>query len=148
MANTQGRGATGHAIDSARILRAGAIGVGGSVVANVALLLILSPLLGLPSSFPPFSVGAIAFFTAFYTIAATALFWLLARFTRRPARTFMIIAAVAFVVTAIPNLASAASPASAPFPGAASDYLTLLAFHLPPFVIIVWALTTLTRTQP
>lgn len=135
-------------VDRSRVLRAGAIAVAGSVAANVALLLILRPLLGLSSSFQPYSIGPIALFTALYTALAAVLFWLLARFTRQPARIFTILAVVGFVVTAIPNFALAANPASAPFPGTASDFLTLLLFHIPPFAITLWALLSQTRARP
>jgi hypothetical protein len=133
------------AVDRSKILKAGAIAVLGSVAANVVLLLILTPLLGLSPAFMPFGIGPIAFFTAFYTLLATVLFWLLARFTRQPVRIFLILAAIGFVVTAVPNVALAANPVGAPFPGTSADFLTLLIFHLAPFAITVWALTTLTR---
>lgn len=135
-------------VDRSKILRAGAVAVGGSVAANVLLLLVLTPLLDLSRTFPPFGVGAVAFFTAFYTLLATILYWLLARFTRQPVRLFAILAVAGFVLTAIPNLALAANPAGAPFPGAASDFLTLLLFHLPPFAITLWALPGLSRVRP
>lgn len=136
-----------EAVDRSQILRAGAVTVVGSVIANLALLLILRPLLGLSPSFPPFTFGPVAFFTAFYTAAAVLLFWLLVRFTRRPIRSFTILAVIAFVVTAIPNVALAANPAGAPFPGSSADFLTLLLFHVPPFAITLWALTSLTRAR-
>lgn len=147
MSTLSANSATPATVDRSKILRAGAVAIGGSVVANVVLLLILTPLLGLSSAFPPFNIGPVAFFTAFYTLLATVLFWLLARFTRQPVRLFVILAVVGLVVTAIPNFALAANPAGAPFPGAASDFLILLLFHLPPFAITVWALTNLTRAQ-
>lgn len=132
--------------DRSRVLTAGLVAIGGSVVANLALRLLLGPLLGLDPTFQPFGLGPIAFFTTFYTIAAVILFWLLARFTEQPARIFLIIAAVAFVVTLLPNLGLAANPASAPFPGSATDFLILILFHIPPALVTVWALTRLTRS--
>lgn len=134
-------------VDRSQILKAGAVAVAGSVIANVTLLLILTPLLSLSSTFLPFGVGPIAFFTAFYIILAVVLFWLLARFTKQPVRLFTILAVAGFVLTAIPNLTLAANPAGAPFPGAASDFLTLLIFHVPPFAITLWALTSLTHAR-
>jgi hypothetical protein len=134
-------------VDRSRILRAGAIAVLGSVVANVVLLFILRSLLNLSASFMPFSIGAIAGFTALYSVLAVVLFWLLARFTKQPVRNFVILAVVGFVLTALPNFSLAANPAGAPFPGSSADYLTLLLFHLPPFAIILWALVTQTRAR-
>lgn len=132
-------------VNRSRILRAGAIAVLGSVAANIVLLFVLRALLGVPDTFMPFNLAPVAGFTAFYTVVAVILFWLLARFTRRPVRSFVILAVIGFVLTAIPNLALAANPASAPFPGRSSDFLTLLLFHLASFAIVLWALVTQTR---
>lgn len=132
--------------DRSRILTAGLVAVGGSLVANLVLRLLLGLVVPLSPTFMPFSFGAISFFSTFYTVGAVVLFWLLARFTKQPARVFTIAAVVAFVVTLFPNLAAAANPASAPFPGTPGDYLTLILFHIAPFIITVWALTRMTRT--
>lgn len=131
--------------DRSRILTAGLVAVGGSVAANIVLRLLLGLVLPLDPAFVPFGLGPIAFFTAFYTVGAVILFWLLARFTRRPARLFTIVAVVAFIVTLGPNLGGAANPAAMPFPGTATDFLTLILFHIPPFLVTVWALTRMTR---
>lgn len=133
--------------DRARILRAGAIAVGASVVANVILRFVLGLVITLDPAFLPFGYLPIIFFTALSTAVASALFWLLARFTKQPARIFTIIAAVVFVVTLFPNISSAGNPSSAPFPVTnPGDFLTLIWFHLPPAAISVWSLTQQTRT--
>lgn len=49
-------------------------------------------------------VGTTIFFTAFPAIGATLIYAALLRFTQRPARLFAFIAALVFVVTAIPDL--------------------------------------------
>jgi hypothetical protein len=140
-------GQVSSTVDRSRILSAGLITVLGSVVVNLLLFLLLRPLLGLSSDFQPFNFAPIVGFTALYTVAAVILFWLLVRFTRQPVRIFVILAGIGFVLTAIPNFALAANPASAPFPGSSADFLTLLLFHLPPFVITLWALVTQTRAR-
>ncbi|MFV9505503.1 MAG: DUF6069 family protein [Oscillochloridaceae bacterium umkhey_bin13] len=138
---------TADGTDRSRILKAGLIAVGGSVAANLILRALLGLFFDLSADFPPYNFGSIAFFSVLPTTIAVGLFWLLARFTARPVRLFTIIAAVVFVVTLGPNLALAANPAAAPFPGQASDFLTLILFHLPPAVITVWALLTQTRAS-
>lgn len=134
--------------DRSRILMAGLVAVGGSLAANLILRLILGPVLALDPAFPPFSLGAILFFTAVSTAIGSIVFWALARFTAQPARVFTIVAAVVFVLMLIPNLIFASNPAAAPFPtGNPGNFLTLLIFHVAPALITVWALTQLTRAR-
>lgn len=139
---------TAPGVDRSRILTAGLVAVGGSLAANLALRLILGPLLSLDPGFVPFGLGPVLFFTALSTLVGTLLFWALARFTRRPARIFTIIAALVFVLMLIPNLMAASNPAAAPFPTSnPGNYLTLISFHIAPALIAVWALTRLTRAR-
>lgn len=132
--------------DRSRILRAGLVAVGGSLAANLVLRLLLGPVLGLDPAFMPFGLIPILFFSGMSALVGSIIFWLLARFSAQPARTFTIIAVVVFILMLIPNLLSTFNPAAAPFPTSnPNNYLTLILFHFAPALITVWALTRLTR---
>jgi hypothetical protein len=80
---------------SGRIVRAGLLGILLAVVLNVALYYLFVALGYLdrtfivnPESGQPVTAGAVAGATALPLLLATGLFWLLARFTRRPVLIF------------------------------------------------------------
>jgi hypothetical protein len=89
-------------------------------------------------------VGTTIFFTTIPAIVATLLYAALLRFTRRPARTFTIIAAIVFIVTLIPDFTLI--PGS---PGAtAGQTATLVLMHIVAATVITTLLTTLSRPSP
>lgn len=137
-----------NSVDGSRIWLAGLVAVVGSVIANLVLRFLLNLTVGLDSNFLPFQLPPIVTFTVIPTVLAVALFALLVRFTRQPARIFTLVALVAAVVSLLPNLLLAINPAAAPAPGGQSSYfLILMLFHLPPALICIWALTSLTRAR-
>lgn len=124
-----------------RLLIAALIGAVGAAVAN-GLIFVIASALGL---FPqdlntpagqPIGLGAVVISTFVGALGATAVFALLARFTRRPITIFRIVAAVVLLL-------SFATPLSlgAPLP----MVLTLELMHIVAAAIIVWALTTRSR---
>lgn len=132
-----------------RVWLMGLAAIGGAVAVNLLLLFTLVPRLNLPADFPPLQAVPITLFTALGAGAGVVIFALLARFAARPIRLFQIIAAIAFIVTLIPNIGLALNPAAAPFPGGtATAFLTLILFHIPPAVFCVWLLTAFTRATP
>jgi hypothetical protein len=96
------------------------------VVARV----ILGALVTIPADFPPMQLPAIVFFTVLYGVGATAVYWLINRLASNPSRVWLIVVLVGFVVTALPNLAFAANPAAAPFPGTTQMFSLLLVYHV------------------
>lgn len=132
-------------LDNGRIWKAGLLAIGASVVANLATFFVLSALLDLPTDFPPLSAGAIAFMTVLFTFIAVVVFAIVARVSKRPIRTYWIIATVAFVISIIPNLLAAMNPAIFPFPGGTTQaFLALIVFHVVAFLVTVGILTTRT----
>lgn len=145
-AGTAGVAKNGHkdGVVMGRIWIAGLVAVVGAVVANLLTLPLLWALApGVPADFPPFQMGAIAIFTALQVGIGVGVFALIVRFTQRPIRIFTIVALVALALSLIPNLALAANPAAAPFPGGTSA--AFLALIIPHFVAAAVAITALVR---
>lgn len=137
-------------IDRKRILLVGGATILAAVIANLIARAILMALLPIDPAFPPFSVGAIALLTALFTGIGVGVFALIARFAKQPYRVFLVVAVIAFAVSIIPNLVSAADPTAIPFPfpGASSTaFLALIVLHVVPAAIAIGMLSTLTRTQ-
>lgn len=119
-------------IDMRRLRWVGPLTVGLAVVVNLVVRELLMALLPLPSEFPPLPPWAIALFTAIGVPGAVGVFARIARLSPRPLRTFRIVATVALLLSAIPNLALlGADPRSVLFPGLAP---------LP--VLILWSSTS------
>jgi hypothetical protein len=108
----------------------GLLALGVALGLNVVARFILGALVTIPAEFPPMQLPAIAFFTALYGVGATVVYWLINRFASNPPRVWLIVVIVGFVVTALPNLAFAANPAAAPFPGTAQMFSLLLVYHV------------------
>ena len=114
-----------------QILVNGLIAIVAATIANVIVRLLLGALVAIPGDFPPMQLGAIAFFTALYGAGATAVYWIINRVSSNPQRVWLVVVIIGFVLTALPDLALAANPSSAPFPGGTSQlWLLLLVFHL------------------
>lgn len=108
----------------------GLLAIGVAVGANVVTRFILGALATIPADFPPMQLAAIAFFTALYGAGATVVYWLINRFAANPPRVWLIAVIIGFVLTALPNLALAANPAAAPFPGTSQLFALLLVYHV------------------
>ena len=108
----------------------GLLAMGVAVGLNVVARFILGALTAIPADFPPMQVPAIVFFTVLYGIGAMAVYWLINRRASNPQRVWLIVVVIGFVLTALPNLAFAANPAVAPFPGTAQLFSLLLVYHV------------------
>lgn len=129
-----------------RLLVAGVASVAAAVVANIIAFFIARALFDLPAGFPPLSVGAITFFTILGTGAGALVFAWLSRRSATPFKTYRIIAVVALILSIIPNILAAFSPAMFPFPGGtATAFLVLILFHVIAAVVSVVVLFRLAK---
>lgn len=72
---------------------------------------------------------------------AVVVYFLVARFAKRPIRTYLVIAAIFLVISFVPDIATVA----APFPGAGWPYaITLMIMHVVAGLITVYTLVRLT----
>jgi hypothetical protein len=108
----------------------GVLAIVVAALANIIARFILGALVAIPADFPPMQIPAIAFFTVLYGVGATVVYWLINRLARNPQRIWSIVVLISFVLTALPNVAFAANPAAAPFPGPSQMFLLLLVYHL------------------
>lgn len=87
------------------------------MVANVLVSVVLATALGISPAFMPIQPISVAIFTFIGVLGAVVAFAIVARVSRRPARTFVWVAAIALVLSLIPNVGLALNPAGAPFVG-------------------------------
>ena len=114
----------------------GLLAIGVAIGANVVARFILGTLATIPADFPPMQLPAIAFFTALYGAGATVVYWLINRLASNPPRVWRIVVIIGFVLTALPNLALAANPAAAPFPGGTTTLFSLLlVYHVVALIV-------------
>ena len=115
-----------------------------AVVANVLVYFAGSAVVGYDPQFIVLAnVSATILFTVVPAIVAVLLYAVLLRNTADPARTFTIIAAVALVISLIPDITYIPS-----VPGATTGQTaTLMVMHIVAAAVIVWMLTTFTRPQ-
>ncbi|NJN82858.1 MAG: hypothetical protein HC802_11650 [Caldilineaceae bacterium] len=131
-------------IPASRIWRAGLIAIVVSVAANVALLWLVVRIVDISPDFPPMQAGPIAFLTAVGGLLATVTYLIITRISKRPVRTFWIVAIIALLISLVPDIGGVISPESVPVPGAtATAFLALMIFHVVAAVIDVLILTRL-----
>jgi hypothetical protein len=134
-------------VDFRKIWWVGLLAVLASVVANLLVRAVGLALIDAPADFVPLQgPGAVILFTSVQVLAAVIVFAIVARFARRPYRTFTLIAWVALFLSFIPDilllLNPGAMPMGTPTPGAAA---LLMSMHVVAFAITLFMLTRLTR---
>ena|SRR5690349_9306073 len=116
-----------------------------TVLAAVAGVLIVRSL-AMTILAPPYGPGlemiiVSILLTVILCTAAVLVFALVARFTKNPVRTYLIISSVFLVISFLPDIATV----SAPFPGAGWPYaITLMIMHVVAGFITVYMLIKLT----
>jgi hypothetical protein len=115
---------------------AGLVAILGSIIANLVVRYIGMLIFDVPNAFDPLaSSQPVIVATVFYGIGAVVAFTLLRYFGGRPRRTFLIIAAVAFVLSFLPMLSLRGQDGTT-----AAGIGILIAMHLTSLAIIVGAL--------
>jgi hypothetical protein len=138
----------GNEISLGRIWQGGVLAIVGAVLANLLVRALVVGLMEVPTAFPPFQMGAIAFLNFMGVAAGVAVFAVISRISRRPLRTFQIVAVVALVISIIPNIALALNPGAAPVPGGTpTAFLVLILFHVVAGVVAIGVLTGYTRAR-
>ena len=114
-----------------------------SLVVNLGLRAVALLTLDIPSEFSPLQTpGPVIVLTSVGVIAAVGVFALLRRFSSQPIQLFRRIAAVALVVSFVPDFWLLTEGAAGAFPGATvAGVATLIAQHIATAAIVVWALT-------
>ena len=118
--------------------------VAAAVIANLLVYLLGSVVVGYDPQFVVLAnASGTILFTVVPAIVAVLLYAALMRFTSNPARIFTNIAVVVLIVSLIPDLTYIPS-----VPGASSGQTAILMLmHVVAAGVIVWMLTTLTRSR-
>lgn len=103
----------------------GAVAVVLSVGVNLGLLQ-AGTTLGIAPEFQALSVPPVAFLSVFGASCATAVYWLLDRYARRPRRTFLRVAMMVLALSFLPSIALHLIDPNATVPGVA----VLLIMHV------------------
>lgn len=137
-------GETMERVRYARLWWVGLAAIVLSVLANLLTRAIALPFLTVPPEFLPLSTPApTIIMTVSGVLLAVLVFALVGRFSRRPARTYTIVAAIALVLSLIPNGFMMVDPSTAPFPGANLGSIAVLSLqHVVAAVVAVWVLVT------
>ena len=131
-----------------RLLWVGPLAVIASVIANGIVRVIAVPLLNIPTEFQPLSWGQFIFLTVVGTGLGAVVFAVVARFAKRPIRTFRIISVVALLLSWLPDFGLLAAGDRAPYPGTSLSSVGVLMFmHVVAAVVSVGLLTTLTQEK-
>ncbi|MDR5675322.1 MAG: hypothetical protein QN188_10910 [Armatimonadota bacterium] len=134
-----------EAVSPAGLVRAWAVALLGSAGANELLRSALWELLAVPETFLPLTRPAVLLWTTVGVTGAAVAFALVARWTQSPAGTYRRLAAVALLVSWVPD---ALLPGSPRFPEATWQLAAGLAvLHVPPALLSVllfprWGLRT------
>ena len=127
------------------VLASGLIALIASVVVNALLIAIFLPLTGVPANVMTFKVaGPTGFFTFLGVVGAVVVFTTLRRFSTRPNRLFVWIAASVLLVSFLPDIyVHNLGPMFAQI--TVGGAVLLMSMHVACAVITVSALTLLTK---
>ena len=135
-------------LSASGLLRAGLVSMVAAVAANLIVRAFLFALLDLPSNFPPLLPVSIIIFTLIGTGLGVLAYALVNKYSGNPNRTYIVIAAIAFIISILPNFGLMANPANAPFPGgSAQTYGVLIIFHFVTALVFVPVLLKLSRSN-
>ena len=137
-------GAQRHVI-LGRIWWVGLVVMVASIAANAIVAALAGPLLGASPVFPPLQPGGYVFFTVVGVLGAVITFALVARFARRPIRTYLTVATIALALSFVPDLMLFMADSSQLPGGSVPAVLALMVMHIVTFAISVGLLTSLTR---
>jgi hypothetical protein len=137
----------GAAGNASNIWLAGSVSMAAAVAANLIVRAFLFVLLDLPGDFPPLQPISVIMFTLIGTGSGVLAYVLVNKYSKNPTRTYLVIAAVALLLSILPNFALMANPAAAPFPdGSALVFGVLILFHIVAALVFIPLLLKLSRT--
>lgn len=123
------------AVSGVEIGKRGGLALVASVVVNLAVLWAVITL-GVTASTTAFDYPSTVVLTTVGVASATVVYWLLARRSASPDRTFVRIAVVVLLLSFVPNVGLYVSGEAT-----LGEAVTLMALHLPPAVACVLSLT-------
>jgi hypothetical protein len=132
---------------ASNIMLAGAVSMAAAVAANLVVRAFLFVLLDLPGDFPPLQALSVIIFTLIGTGLGVLAYALVIKYSKNPTRTYLLIAAVALILSILPNFGLMANPEAAPFPGgSALAFGVLIIFHIVAALVFIPLILKLSRT--
>ncbi len=120
-----------------RLLWAGPLAIVLALIANGLVRAIALAVLDIPADFVPLQTPAFIGLTVVLLLGAIVTFAVIGRLSRRPVRTFQIVAAIVLVLSFLPDIGLLVSGApGATLPGV----LTLMLMHVIAAGVVVWVL--------
>ena len=121
-----------------RLLWAGPLAIIAALIANGLIRALVLAVMDVPADFIPLQSPSAYALTFVGVLGAVIAFAIVGRLSRRPVRTFQIIAVIVLILSFLPDIGLLASGA----PGATLPSILVLMFmHVVAAVIAVWVLT-------
>lgn len=127
---------TAQPVGLGTVAKRGAVAVVLSIVANAIVLFLARDVLTVAPGFDPIDWTPVVLFTTIGAIAATAVYGATTRLSAIPDRRFTQIAAVALLLSFVPDVGLLLVDPAATLPGV----LVLMFMHVVVAVVCVWAL--------
>lgn len=126
-----------------RVLLAGLIAIGASIVANLIVRALGLLVLPVDPTFTPVSTWQpTVIFTTVFLLLATVVFLVINAFAANPPRLFTIVATVALVLSLIPDSMFLINPTAMPMGTPTVGALIILVIqHITAYAITLWAFT-------
>lgn len=126
-------------VDTGTMLKRGTAGTLLAAAVNAVVAWVAVHALNLPASFEPIEIPRVLGFTVLGCILAIVAFAIVQRVAERPARMFLVVAAVALLASFVPDVALLVDPSV--MPGTTTrGVLVLMAMHVLAAIILVTAL--------
>lgn len=121
-----------------RLFTVGALTMATAVVANLVVRSIAFAIWPISATFLPLQVGSICVFTAVLVGGGVLVYALVVRFSRRPARMFTMIAAIALLLSLVPPVMLVFHPDTRALPGVTPLAASILVvFHIMDALIVI-----------
>lgn len=126
-----------------RVLLAGLIAIGASIVANLIVRALGLLVLPVDPTFTPVSTWQpTVIFTTMFLLLATVVFLVINAFAANPPRLFTIVATVALVLSLIPDSLFLINPSAMPLgTPTAGAVIILVIQHIVAYAITLWSFT-------
>ena len=116
-----------------------------SAIANLALMLVTKPLLGISKTFGPLTPGPIIAWSFIGTFGAVGVYALIKKWSASPGRVFNIVAVIVLLLSFVPDVA-VVNVAEGPMAGGTlGGAVVLMGMHVIAFLIVVSMLRRLAR---
>ena len=135
-------------VATGRLWRAALWSIAASSIAAIAAISLMVRLFSLPADFPPFHPVPVVLFIAVGVVGAAVALAVINRVSRRPFQLFYMVAAVALLISLVPNILLASQADAVPVPGVSVGTMSALGvLHAITAAITVALFSSMAREQ-